>query len=260
MAWCTSMPFRSRCSSGPVRARRIPRLQRTTSSMSAALATPFSSSEMASRASACWMRLAMKPGMSRRTSTGRLPAWRSTSITKPLLASSVLSPRTTSTSGITSAGLKKCAPTKRLRRSGDTATAIALTDRPEVLVASTVRCGQRASSSAKMRRFSSSFSGTASITSSAWAAAACAVAGTSRARAARACSGVASAASCRSMAASARARAPSTGSTSTTGKPRSANNAASPLPMEPAPMMARRGGSDEAAEVVMDTGLSSDGP
>ena len=111
----------------------------------------------------------MKPGMSRRTSTGRLPTARSASITTATVASEVSSLRTTSTSGITSAGVKKCVPTKRSRRV--TALARALIDRPEVLVAKIAPGAQMASSFAKMPRLSSRFSGTASITRSQSAAA-----------------------------------------------------------------------------------------
>ena len=178
----------------------------------------------------------MKPGMSRRTSTGRLPTARSASITTATVASEVSSLRTTSTSGITSAGVKKCVPTKRSRRV--TALARALIDRPEVLVAKIAPGAQMASSFAKMPRLSSRFSGTASITRSQSAAAS--RSGDMRMRAiASASSPAAYTPSWRAMLARARSSAPSTGSISTTGAPRAANSAAMPLPMPPAPTTAR---------------------
>ncbi|MNT58661.1 hypothetical protein D3C72_1961130 [compost metagenome] len=111
----------------------------------------------------------MKPGMSWRTSTGRLPAKRRVAMTLATVSSEVSSLRTTSTRGMTSAGVKKWVPTKRSRRR--TALAMALMDRPEVLVAKTVCAGHRASSLVKMPRLRSRFSGTASMTRSLAAAA-----------------------------------------------------------------------------------------
>ncbi|CFN64386.1 Uncharacterised protein [Bordetella pertussis] len=230
------MPFMSRCSSGPDSARRMPRLHLTTSSMSSALATPFSSREMASRARACWMRLAMKPGISLRTSTGRLPPARSMSMTRATVCSDVSSLRTTSTSGITSAGVKKWVPTKRSRRV--TAWAMSLIDRPEVLVAKMACGSHRVSSRAKMSRLSASFSGTASITSCAEQAASRPASMRMRCMAGAMASG-AYTPSCRSMTWAARVSAPSIGSISTTSKPLEANRAAMPLPMAPAPTTAR---------------------
>ncbi|MOA13373.1 hypothetical protein D3C78_1334220 [compost metagenome] len=98
-----------------------------------------------------------------------MPAKRSVAMTWATVASEVSSLRTTSTSGMTSAGVKKWVPTKRSRRV--TALAMALMDKPEVLVANSVCAGHRASSLAKMPRLSSRFSGTASMTRSQLAAA-----------------------------------------------------------------------------------------
>ncbi len=77
--------------------------------------------------------------------------------------------RTTSTSFMVCTGLKKCRPSTRSGRA--VAAAIRVTESAVVPVASTVLSGQIRSSSAKTSRFSSSCSGTSSITRSAAAAA-----------------------------------------------------------------------------------------
>ena len=79
------------------------------------------------------MRLTMKPGVSAQA-TGVLPQARAVSYARVADVTSVANPETTSTSGSSGAGLKKCRPTRRpgLRR----APPMAVTDREEVLVAS----------------------------------------------------------------------------------------------------------------------------
>ena len=72
--------------------------------------------------------------------------------------------RTTSTSGCTGAGLKKCMPTTCWGRC--VAVARSMMAMEEVLEASTACGGVMVSSSPKMRRFSSRFSMTASMTRS----------------------------------------------------------------------------------------------
>ena len=87
-----------------------------------------------------------------------------------VVASSVASPRITSTSGITCTGLKKCTPTTR---SGCArSAAISVIDSDEVLVASTHVSEMRGSISAKTAFFASITSTIASITRSAPAKAA----------------------------------------------------------------------------------------
>ena len=108
-------------------------------------------------------RLTTKPGVSWQR-IGVLPI-RSPSVNAVSKgSSSVSSARTISTSGINGAGLKKCMPTTR---SGvDVAAAISVTESADVFVASTASGRQTRSSSAKSRRFGSSSSTIASITTS----------------------------------------------------------------------------------------------
>ena len=73
--------------------------------------------------------------------------------------------RTTSTSGITATGLKKWNPTTRSGWASP--AAISVTDREEVLVASTQSGRTTASTSANTRCLTASSSNTASITKSA---------------------------------------------------------------------------------------------
>ena len=82
----------------------------------------------------------------------------------PAPAAADSAPATTSTSSISAGGLKKCMPTTRSGRGGS--AAIAVTGSEEVLVASTRLGPQTAASAANSSRFSSRFSGAASITSS----------------------------------------------------------------------------------------------
>ena len=106
----------------------------------------------------------MKPALSPIV-TSTLPSRCASASTSSITAGSVTTLRTTSTSFITGAGLKKCIPTTLPGR--EVATEISVTDSEEVLVARMVSGGQTSSSSAKTARFSSSRSGTASTTSSA---------------------------------------------------------------------------------------------
>ena len=81
------------------------------------------------------------------------------------VGSSVAMPRTSSTSSITGTGFMKCMPMKRSGRSVEAASRVM--EMEEVFVAisaSSLRCGQ---SSAKILRFTSSFSVADSITMSA---------------------------------------------------------------------------------------------
>ncbi|CAM5644870.1 hypothetical protein SGRIM128S_01961 [Streptomyces griseomycini] len=79
------------------------------------------------------MRLTMKPGVSAQA-TGVLPQARAVSYARVAYVTSVANPETTSTSGSSGAGLKKCRPTKRPGERR--APPMAVTDRDEVLVAS----------------------------------------------------------------------------------------------------------------------------
>ncbi len=110
----------------------------------------------------------MNPGRSP-TDTGDLPRARANSAAESAAPVVVSTVRTTSTSSITGAGLKKCRPTTRSGRV--VAAAIRVTDSAVVPVASTVSGGQSRSSSANSSRLSSSRSGISSITSPARAAA-----------------------------------------------------------------------------------------
>ena len=78
-------------------------------------------------------------------------------------ASSVCSARTTSTSGISGAGLKKCSPRQRSGRA--LPAAIAVIEIAEVLLASTARSSQMPSRAAKSSRLAPMSSTIASITS-----------------------------------------------------------------------------------------------
>ena len=88
--------------------------------MSSALPTPSSSARIASARNGISIRFTMNPGRSADTMT-RLPRSADRSRTVAAVSSVVSVPRTSSTSGITGTGLKKCIPTKRaatLRRDG----------------------------------------------------------------------------------------------------------------------------------------------
>ena len=97
--------------------------------------------------------------------TGVLPQPVAVANTASATSRSVASPLTTSTSGISGAGLKKCMPTMRSGRLAP--RAIAVTDNDDVFVAR-MHCGDTTfSSSATSSRFASISSTIASITSAA---------------------------------------------------------------------------------------------
>ena len=134
MAAITSRPDRSADSSGPIAGKRIPKLVRTARSMSAADATPASSSAIASRTTACCMRVPRKPSTSWCSTTGTLPIARTRSVASATRSAAACSPPATSTIGIRCAGFQKCSATTRSRcRSG---AAMSVTRRPDVFVAS----------------------------------------------------------------------------------------------------------------------------
>ena len=83
------------------------------------------------------------------------------------VASVVAAPRISSTSGITGTGLKKCIPTKRSRRPGETAAARASIEIELVFEAKIAPAGARASSWRQSVRLTSTSSNTASTTRSA---------------------------------------------------------------------------------------------
>ncbi len=113
MAAITSSPDRSADSSGPIAGKRMPKLVRTARSMSAADATPASSSAIASRTTACCIRVPRKPSTSRCSTTGTLPMARTSAVASSTRAGAVRSPPATSTIGIRCAGFQKCSATTR---------------------------------------------------------------------------------------------------------------------------------------------------
>ena len=100
-----------------------------------------------------------------RESTAILPMRRPRSISVAITSGAVRAPRTTSSSFMTWAGLKKCAPTTSCGR--EVTAAMASTSSPEVLVARIAPGLQWASSWRKMSCFRPMSSNTASITMSA---------------------------------------------------------------------------------------------
>ena len=106
----------------------------------------------------------MKPALSPIV-TSTLPSRAASASTSSTTDGSVTTVRTTSTSFMTGAGLKKCIPMTLLGRPVTTESSV--TDRLEVLVARMVSGGQILSSWEKTSALSSMRSGTASITSSA---------------------------------------------------------------------------------------------
>src|SRR5919107_154099 len=129
--------------------------------MSGALATPSTSMFIASFPTRQLIRLATNPGNSS-TSTVSLPICSATLRATSTVSSVVSRPRTSSTSFILCAGLKKC---MAIQRSGLlVAAAISVGLIVEVLVASTARSGHRSSSLPKISSFSSISSGTAPMT------------------------------------------------------------------------------------------------
>ena len=105
----------------------------------------------------------MKPARSPMV-TSILPSEATNASMSATTSGSVTTLRTTSTSFITGAGLKKCMPTTLPGR--EVATAISVTDSEEVLVARIVSGRQISSRAVKMARLRSSCSGTASMTRS----------------------------------------------------------------------------------------------
>src|SRR3989304_1785329 len=109
------------------------------------------------------MRLTMKPGRWRVAITC-LPIAAAQARTAASVPSLVSAPRTSSTSGMTGTGLKKCMPTTRDRRSGETAAASRVMLMELVFEARTASDGARRSRSASSVRLTASSSKTASTT------------------------------------------------------------------------------------------------
>lgn len=186
------------------------------------------------------MRLTMKPGVSAQA-TGVLPQARPVSYARVAYVTSVANPETTSTSGSSGAGLKKCRPTKRPGERR--APPMAVTDRDEVLVASRQSSATMPSSSRNRSCLTSSRSRTASTTRAQSASSARVSAGSSRARAASRSAPVSrsfsTSRSRRAPISSAASRArPGTVSYSRTGWPATSATWAMPWPMVPVPTTA----------------------
>ena len=159
---------RHRGRSGPRAARGPsgwPSPRRAAASMSAAVATPSSSSRIASASSGKRARLTMKPGRSA-LDRGVFAIDTTSAWTSSRVASLVSGPRMTSTRGIAGTGLKKCIPMTRERRSAATAVASVAMDNELVFEARTVSCGASRSSSANRSHLVASSSMTASMTMS----------------------------------------------------------------------------------------------
>ncbi len=186
------------------------------------------------------MRLTTKPGVSAQA-TGVLPQARAVSYARVAAAGSVADPETTSTSGSSGAGLKKCRPTKRPGTRSAPPTAV--TDREEVLVASRQASPTTSSRARNSSCLTSSRSTTASTTSAHPARSARLPAGASRERAASRSAPVmrffSTSRSSRAPIASAASRArPATASYSRTGWPATSATWAMPWPMVPVPTTA----------------------
>ncbi len=155
------MPIRSMSASGPI-GQPAPALSARSTSSGAA---PVSSSiRAASLSSGISSRLTRKPGVSGH-GTASLPRPCAKASAAANASSSTTAVRTTSTSGISGAGLKKCRPTTRSGRP--LADAMAVTDSAEVLVARIVSGRQSAWSSANSAALGAGSSTMASITRSA---------------------------------------------------------------------------------------------
>ena len=112
-------------------------------------------------------RLTMKPGASRQA-MGSLPSASMNAIAASIVGPCVRSPATTSTRGMSGAGLKKWRPITRPGRV--VASAMAVTESAEVFVASNASGGAARSSAAKMACLAARSSTAASMTTSApWA-------------------------------------------------------------------------------------------
>ena len=115
----TSSPMKSASSSGPI-GWFSPTFAPV--SMSSALPTPSSRARIASARNGMSIRLTMNPGRSAETMSACRER-RTASRIVAAVSSDVAEPRTSSTSGMTGTGLKKCMPTKRGRRPASTAPA-----------------------------------------------------------------------------------------------------------------------------------------
>ncbi len=170
-----SSPIRSSSASGPI---GRPQPSFIAASMSSRVAYRDSYNALA------WFKypnsnaFAMNPARSPIV-TSVLPSRCANASTSATTSGSVTTVRTTSTSFITGAGLKKCSPTTLPGRP--VATAISVTDNDDVFVAKIVSAPTMPSSSLKIARFNSNCSGTASITNSASASAFRSVANSMRA-------------------------------------------------------------------------------
>ncbi len=170
--------------------------------------------------------------------TSTLPRRPQSASTSATTSAEVTTVRTTSTSFITGAGLKKCRPTTCSGRAVATAISVTLSD--EVLVARMASGWQTRSSSAKIRCLRSRRSGTASITRSAERSASSPTAKVTRpSSASRSASASLPLATARSVEpvrwARPRSRAASEISTATTSMPLRAKTSTMPAPMVPSP-------------------------
>src|SRR6266550_7085156 len=131
--------------------------------MSGTLPTPRSTARIASSRYGTRSRFTMKPELSL-AATGSLPSEAAKAKARLKVCSDVVMVRTTSTSGITGTGLKKCSPTKRSARF--VAPAISAIVRLDVLEAKIVPGPHKPSSSRKSTFLSARSSVIASITMS----------------------------------------------------------------------------------------------
>src|SRR2546422_316282 len=131
--------------------------------MSGTLATRCSTARIASSRYGTSSRFTMKPELSF-AATGSLPSDLAKANARRNVSSDVVTVRTTSTSGISGTGLKKCSPTKRSPRC--VAAAMAAIVRLDVLDAKIVSEPHSSSSSRHSAFLSSRSSVTASITMS----------------------------------------------------------------------------------------------
>src|SRR5882672_11398362 len=149
--------------------------------MSGTLPTPCSTARIASSRYGTSNRFTMKPELSL-AATGSLPSDAANPKARLKVCSDVVMVRTTSTSGISGTGLKKCRPTKRSARL--VAPAISAIVRLDVLEAKIVPAPHKPSSSRKRTFLSSRSSVIASITISTLRMSATTVVKVSRLRAA----------------------------------------------------------------------------
>src|SRR5256885_11791123 len=131
--------------------------------MSGTLPTPRSTARIASSRYGTSSRLTMKPELSF-AATGSLPSDRANANARWNVSAEVVTVRTTSTSGMSGTGLKKCSPTKRSPRF--VAAAIAAMVRLDVFEAKMAAGPHRPSSSFQRAFLSSRSSVTASTTMS----------------------------------------------------------------------------------------------